>query len=221
MKKTLAVCVSLAVLGGCTTTNPYTNESQISRTAAGTGIGAGVGALGGLLVGEIAGVDRGRAALLGAGVGALTGGGIGVYMDRQEADLRAQLQGTGVSVTRQGDRIILNMPSNITFATDQDQVRSEFYPTLTSVAIVLNKYNQTIVDVMGHTDNVGAEGYNFALSQRRAASVGQFLQTQGVTGNRLNIQGFGMSRPVASNATEQGRAQNRRVEIAISPLQAG
>ena len=142
-------------------------------------------------------------------------------MDRQEADLRAQLQGTGVSVTRQGDRIILNMPSNITFATDQDQVRSEFYPTLTSVAIVLNKYNQTIVDVMGHTDNVGAEGYNFALSQRRAASVGQFLQTQGVTGNRLNIQGFGMSRPIASNATEQGRAQNRRVEIAISPLQGG
>ena len=126
-----------------------------------------------------------------------------------------------MSVTRQGDRIILNMPSNITFATDQDQVRSEFYPTLTSVAIVLNKYNQTIVDVMGHTDNVGAEGYNFALSQRRAASVGQFLQTQGVTGNRLNIQGFGMSRPVASNATEQGRAQNRRVEIAISPRQGG
>ncbi len=142
-------------------------------------------------------------------------------MDRQEADLRAQLQGTGVSVTRQGDRIILNMPSNITFDTNQDQVRSEFYPTLQSVAIVLNKYDQSIVDVAGNTDNVGGEGYNFALSQRRAQSVSQFLASQGVNPRRLNTQGYGMSRPIASNATEAGRAQNRRVEISISPLQAG
>jgi outer membrane protein OmpA-like peptidoglycan-associated protein len=220
MKKTIVAAVSLALLSGCTT-NPYTGEQQLSRTVGGAGIGAGVGALGGALIGEIAGVDRSNAALLGAGIGTLAGGSIGVYMDRQEADLRAQLQGTGVSVTRQGDRIILNMPSNITFATDQDQVRSEFYSTLTSVAIVLNKYDQSIVDVGGHTDNVGSEGYNYALSQRRAASVASYLQSQGVNGRRLNVQGYGLTRPVTSNATEQGRAQNRRVEIAISPLQAG
>jgi outer membrane protein OmpA-like peptidoglycan-associated protein len=220
MKKIIVAVASLAILAGCTT-NPYTGEQQVSRAAAGTGIGAGAGALGGLLVGELAGVDRGRAALIGAGIGAIGGGGIGVYMDRQEADLRAQLQGTGVSVTRVGDRIILNMPSNITFATDQDQVRSEFYPTLTSVAIVLNKYDQSIVDVVGHTDNVGSAQYNFGLSQRRASSVAGFLQNQGVNGRRLNVQGQGLSQPVASNATEQGRAQNRRVEISISPLQAG
>ncbi|WP_185984303.1 OmpA family protein [Aureimonas mangrovi] len=220
MKKIIVATASLAILAGCTT-NPYTGEQQISRTAAGAGIGAGAGALGGLLVGELAGLDRSDSALIGAGIGTIAGGGIGVYMDRQEADLRRQLQGTGVSVTRVGDRIILNMPSNITFATDQDQVRSEFYPTLTSVAIVLNRYDQSIVDVVGHTDNVGSAQYNFGLSQRRASSVAGFLQNQGVNGRRLNVQGQGLSQPIASNATEQGRAQNRRVEISISPLQAG
>ena len=221
MRKLVLTSAAAALsLAGCTT-NPYTGEQQLSRTVGGAGIGAGVGALGGALIGEIAGVDRSNAALLGAGIGTLAGGSIGVYMDRQEADLRAQLQGTGVSVTRVGDRIVLNMPSNITFATDQDQVRSEFYPTLTSVAIVLNKYDQSIVDVAGHTDDVGSEGYNFALSQRRASSVANFLQTQAVSGRRLNVQGFGLTQPVASNATEQGRSQNRRVEISISPLSAG
>ncbi|WP_279482831.1 OmpA family protein [Aureimonas sp. SK2] len=221
MKKLVLVAVASAgLLAGCTT-DPYTGEQKISNTAGGLGIGAGAGALGGYLVGRATGSDPGRAALIGAGIGAIGGGGIGVYMDRQEADLRAQLQGTGVSVTRQGDRIILNMPSNITFTTDQDQVRSEFYPTLQSVAIVLNKYDQSIVDVAGNTDNVGGEGYNFALSQRRAQSVSQFLASQGVNPRRLNTQGYGMSRPIASNATEAGRAQNRRVEISISPLQAG
>lgn len=220
MNKTILALSAAAVLAGCTT-NPYTGEQQISRTVGGAGIGAGVGALGGALIGQVAGLDRSDAALLGAGVGALAGGSIGVYMDRQEADLRAQLQGTGVSVTRVGDRIVLNMPSNITFATDQDQVRSAFYPTLTSVAIVLNKYDQSIVDVTGHTDNVGAQNYNFGLSERRAGSVADYLQSQGVNGRRLNVQGVGMNQPVASNGSEEGRAQNRRVEISISPLQGG
>ncbi len=219
MKKIVAAAASLAILAGCTT-NPYTGEQQISRTAGGAGIGAGVGALGGLIVGEIAGVDRGNAALLGAGIGTLAGGSIGVYMDRQEADLRAQLQGTGVSVTRVGDRIILNMPSAITFATDQDQVRSDFYPTLNSVAIVLNRYERSLVEVAGHTDNVGSAQYNLGLSQRRASSVASYLQSQGVSGQRLAVQGFGLTQPVASNASEQGRAQNRRVEIQIMALES-
>ena len=135
--------------------------------------------------------------------------------------LRDQLRGTGVSVTRVGDRIILNMPSNITFPTDQSSILPAFYPTLNSVALVLKEYDKSIVNVYGHTDSQGSDGYNFTLSQQRASSVSQLLASQGVDPRRLNTQGFGESQPVASNDTESGRAQNRRVEIAISPLTAG
>jgi outer membrane protein OmpA-like peptidoglycan-associated protein len=141
-------------------------------------------------------------------------------MDRQESELRAQLQGTGVSVTRNGDQIILNMPSSITFDTDQDQVKSQFYPTLNSVAIVLRKFNQTLVDVLGHTDSTGSASHNQDLSQRRAGSVASYLGSQGIDPRRFAIIGYGASQPVATNATPDGRAQNRRVEIQISPLRA-
>jgi outer membrane protein OmpA-like peptidoglycan-associated protein len=159
-----------------------------------------------------------NAVLIGAGLGALGGGAIGNYMDRQESELRSQLQGTGVSVTRNGDRIILNMPSSITFNTDQDVVMPQFYPTLTSVAIVLRKFDKTLVDIKGHTDSTGSASHNQNLSQRRAASVGNYLSGQGIDGRRFAIMGFGATQPVASNATPDGRAQNRRVEIEISPL---
>jgi outer membrane protein OmpA-like peptidoglycan-associated protein len=157
-------------------------------------------------------------AVIGAGIGALAGGTIGNFMDRQESELRAQLQGTGVSVTRQGDLIILNMPSNITFGTDQDAVRGEFYPTLNSVSLVLKKYNQTLIDVYGHTDSTGDDNYNLGLSQRRATSVANYLASQGVDGRRFYITGYGESQPVADNGSEQGRALNRRVEIRLSPI---
>ena len=137
---------------------------------------------------------------------------------RGVAELRAQLQGTGISVTRNGNQIILNMPSNITFATDQDQVMSAFYPTLNSVALVLKKFNQTIVDVYGHTDSTGNDQYNYELSERRAMSVANYLYSQGIDGRRFAVQGFGETRPIASNATPDGRAANRRVEIQLSPL---
>jgi outer membrane protein OmpA-like peptidoglycan-associated protein len=150
-----------------------------------------------------------------------TAGGIGSYMDNQEAELRAQLQGTGVSVTRVGDRIILNMPSNITFATDQDQVIPPFYRTLDSVAIVLNKFNKTLIDVNGHTDSTGSLQHNQALSERRAASVANYLGSRSVDQRRMSTMGFGPSQPVASNATSDGRAQNRRVEVAIAPITQG
>jgi outer membrane protein OmpA-like peptidoglycan-associated protein len=139
-------------------------------------------------------------------------------MDRNEAELRQQLQGTGVSVTRSGDQIILNMPSDITFATDQDSVKAAFYPVLNSVALVLKKYKQTTVDVFGHTDSTGSDQHNFDLSQRRALSVANYLAGQGVDQRRFAVTGFGKTRPVASNATAEGRAQNRRVEIQLSPL---
>ena len=215
MKKQFALAALAALyLAGCTTTDPYTGQQKISNTAGGAAIGALAGAGAGLLAG---GDDR-RNALIGAGVGALVGGGVGVFMDKQEAELRAQLQGTGVSVTRSGDQIILNMPSNITFATDQDQVNAGFYPTLNSVALVLNKYKQSLVDIYGHTDSTGDNNYNLDLSQRRAQSVAGYLTTQGVDGRRFYVQGAGETRPVASNNNEAGRSQNRRVEIQISPL---
>jgi len=205
-----------ALLAACTT-DPYTGEQKISNAAGGAAIGAGLGALAGTLAG---GDDR-RNALLGAGIGAIAGAGVGAYMDNQEAELRAQLQGTGVSVTRSGDQIILNMPSNITFNTDQDAVKSAFYPTLNAVSLVLNKFNRTIVDVYGFTDSTGSDQYNQQLSQRRALSVATYLSNQGVDQRRFAVTGFGEARPVASNSTADGRAQNRRVEIQLSPLTQG
>lgn len=214
MRLAIVTAVSGALLVGACTTDPYTGQQKISNTAGGAALGAGIGALGGMLAG---GNDR-RNALIGAGIGALAGGAVGVYMDRQEAELRAQLQGSGVSVTRQGDRIVLNMPSNITFATDQDAVVPGFYPTLNAVALVLKKYNQTIVDVNGHTDSVGSDSYNYGLSQRRAGSVASYLGAQGVDQRRFAINGYGKTQPIASNDTEAGRAQNRRVEIYLTPI---
>ena len=214
MKKFAVSCLAATFLAGCTTVDPYTGQQKISNTAG----GAAIGALAGAGLGMLAGGNDRRNALIGAGIGALSGGAIGNYMDRQEAELRAQLQGTGVSVTRNGDRIILNMPSNITFNTDQDDVKPQFFPTLNSVAVVLRKFNQTIVDVAGHTDSTGSLQHNQLLSERRALSVSNYLTQQGIDNRRFDVRGFGPSQPIATNATEAGRAQNRRVEIQIAPL---
>jgi outer membrane protein OmpA-like peptidoglycan-associated protein len=220
IKKIAIVALCATYLSACTTTDPYTGQQKVSNTAGGAAIGAAVGALGGLAVGGSA-TGRRDAALIGAGIGALAGGAIGNYMDQQEAELRAQLQGTGISVTRVGDRIILNMPSNITFATDQDAVMPQFYPTLNSVAIVLRKFDKTLIDINGHTDSTGSQAHNQALSERRAMSVAGYLGGQGIDPRRVSSLGFGPNQPIASNATPDGRAQNRRVEIQISPLKQG
>ncbi len=220
LKKLAIVGVAAVYLSGCTTTDPYTGEQKVSNTAGGAMIGAGLGALGGLAVGGSP-VGRRNAALIGAGIGALAGGAIGNYMDSQEAELRAQLQGTGISVTRAGDRIILNMPSNITFATDQDAISPAFFPTLNSVAVVLRKFNRTLIDVNGHTDSTGSLAHNQDLSQRRAYSVANYLGDQGIDQRRVSAMGFGPSQPIASNTSAAGRAQNRRVEITIAPITQG
>jgi outer membrane protein OmpA-like peptidoglycan-associated protein len=214
MKKFIIVAAAAAFLSACTS-DPYTGQQRVSNTAGGAAIGALAGAGVGLLTG---GYSNRTNALIGAGVGALAGGAIGSYMDQQEAELRGYLQGTGVSVTRQGDNIILNMPSNITFATDQDQVTGAFYQTLNAVSLVLNKYNRTLVDINGHTDSTGSLQHNQGLSQRRAQSVANYLASQNVDARRFAVQGFGPSQPVASNATPDGRAQNRRVEIHLVPI---
>lgn len=220
IKKISILACAAIYLTACTTTDPYTGQQKTSNLAGGAVLGAALGAVGGAVIGG-GGRDSRNGALIGAGIGALAGGAIGNYMDNQEAELRAQLQGTGISVTRMGDRIILNMPSNITFATDQDQVMPQFYPTLNSVAIVLRKFDKTLIDVNGHTDSTGSVAHNEALSERRAMSVASYLNSQGVDPRRVSALGFGPSQPVASNATAEGRAQNRRVEIQIAPIKAG
>jgi outer membrane protein OmpA-like peptidoglycan-associated protein len=206
-------------LSACTTVNPYTQEKQVSKVAIGTGIGAASGAVIGALTSS--GKNRRRNAVIGAGIGAIAGGGAGYYMDVQEAKLRQQLQNTGVSVTRQGDNIILNMPGNVTFATDSPNINASFYEVLKNVALVLKEYPKTYVDVVGHTDSTGAAGYNQRLSEKRASSVAGYLSSQGVLADRLLVAGRGASEPIASNDTPEGRAQNRRVSIEIEPVTQG
>ena len=199
--RVMAVAAAGAALlaAGCTTVNPYTGEQQTSKVAKGAGIGAAVG----------------------AGAGGLAGGGVGYYMDVQEAKLRQQLQGTGVSVTRVGDNITLNMPGNITFATASADLNPQFFDVLRSVTLILKEYDKTLIEVAGHTDDRGEAAYNQGLSERRAASVGQYLRTQGVNEQRIITVGAGETRPIASNASAEGQRQNRRVELTLAPLTAG
>ncbi len=214
-KRTLCFILSTGLLiSGCST-DPYTGERKASNTAVGATVGAITGAIGGALIG---GSNSRKSALIGAGIGALAGGGVGFYMDRQEAKLREQLRNSGVQVVRNGDNIILNMPGNITFATDSSEVNSNFSDVLNSVALVLKEYDKTYVDVLGHTDSTGAAVYNQALSERRARSVANILSAEGVIPERLIVRGMGEDYPIADNSTEAGRSLNRRVEIALSPV---
>ncbi len=215
--RNLSTCIVLACLMAACTTNPYTGERQASNTGKGAAIGAAVGAVAGVISGDDAD-ERRKRALIGAGVGALAGAGVGAYMDRQEAKLRDELAGTGVSVTRIGDDIVLNMPGNVTFPVNQSAIDAGFYPVLNSVVKVVNEFDKTLVDVAGHTDSTGSVSYNMSLSQQRALSVSQYLQNQGVYAARLQAEGYGPHYPIADNGTPVGRAENRRVEIALKPL---
>lgn len=213
-KRLLAMILVLTLGATACTTNPYTGEKEASKT----GIGAGIGAASGAILGAIAGGGKRKNVLLGAGIGALAGGGVGYYMDKQDDELRAQLQNTGVSVTRNGDNIILNMPGNITFASGSSDINADFFAVLNSVALVVNKYEKTYIDIVGHTDNVGSAEMNQRLSQARANSVARYLESQKVLPARIVTSGMGMNNPVASNSTPEGRAQNRRVEIVLTPI---
>ncbi len=206
--------LSLALVAACSL-NPYTGQKQMSNTGKGALIGAGAGAALGLLVGSS---DRAKGALIGAGVGALAGAGIGYYMDRQAADLRKQLVGTGVQVTRQGNNITLVMPGNVTFAYNSANLKPQFYDVLNSVAKVVNHYEKTVLLCAGYTDSTGSAAHNLQLSKQRAQAVATYLISQGVMPGRLVTQGFGETHPIASNATDQGRAWNRRVELTLEPL---
>jgi outer membrane protein OmpA-like peptidoglycan-associated protein len=219
IKVLLVALAAATVVSGCYTNDAYTGERKVSNTAKGAGIGAAIGAVAGILTGPDGRAHR-KNALIAAGVGALAGGAAGQYMDRQQAKLRSQLAGTGVSVTRNGDVITLNMPGSITFKTDSADLNGNFYQVLNSVALVLKEYDKTILEVAGHTDNTGSADYNQQLSERRAGSVAQYLESHGVNTQRVMTVGAGETHPVASNDTAEGRQANRRVELNLEPITA-
>ncbi len=220
--KQLFVTLSLAcviALSGCTTFDPYTGEEKTTNTAKGAGIGAGAA----LVVSYLANKDkstkeRNQRLLRDAGIGAIVGGGVGYYMDTQEAKLRKQLRSTGVSVQRDGDNINLIMPGNITFPSAGSSLKTDFYDVLDSVALVLEEFDKTIIVVAGYTDSIGSTSYNQMLSESRAQSVATYLQNKKIKAVRFDVVGFGESNPIADNNTEEGRALNRRVELTLLPI---
>lgn len=221
MKKiiTALTVASITTLAGCTTYDAYTGEEKTTNTAKGAGIGAGAA----LVVSYIANKDkssaeRNRRMLRDAGIGAIVGGGVGYYMDAQEAKLRKQLRSTGVSVVRDGDNINLVMPGNVTFPTDSDNLKTDFHDVLDSVALVLEEYEKTIIVVAGYTDSQGSDAYNQQLSEKRANSVASYLKGKKITEARFDVVGFGEKNPIADNATAEGRALNRRVELTLLPI---
>ena len=217
MNKVLTLAAASVLLAACTTTDPYTGEERTSRATQGAIIGALGGAIVGALTNTSSGDQAAKNALIGAGIGALAGGAIGNYQDQQEAELRRELEGTGVRIYRDGDYIELIMPSNITFDTGSYRVREDFRRTLRSVAIVLNRYNRTIVYVDGHTDTVGSHEFNQDLSERRAEAVAHDLITRNVLPGRLIVRGFGETEPLVYTRDGVNEPQNRRVEIQIVP----
>ncbi|MDO2948976.1 OmpA family lipoprotein [Aeromonas simiae] len=215
--KTLVPALALTIaVSGCTT-NPYTGEQQTSKAVWGSMAGAATGAAVGALSSSKG--DRKKGILTGVAAGAALGGGIGYYMDVQEAKLREKLQGTGVSVTRNGDQVILNMPNSITFDSSSAQLKPAGANTLSGVATVVAEFDKTRLNVIGHTDSTGTRELNMKLSKQRADAVANQLIASGVAGSRIVTAGVGPDQPVASNSTEAGKAQNRRVTITLTPLQ--
>ena len=212
MRNLSILFLSLLLLQACTTNDPYTGEKKVRKSVK-------YGAAGAIVCGLIGATRNSESARNAAAGCAAIGAGVGAYIDHQEAELRRELQGTGVQVVREGDQIQLIMPSNITFNTAEYGIKSSFYPSLNSVAKVLYKYKDTNLDVIGHTDSVGKDDYNRDLSYKRAYSVSDYLSAQGVAGNRLSPLGLGESQPIADNNTEYGRSQNRRVELYITAIQ--
>jgi outer membrane protein OmpA-like peptidoglycan-associated protein len=213
-----AILAALSITG-CTTYDAYTGEEKTSATAKGAGIGAGAAAV----ISYIANKDkdpreRNKRILRDAGIGAIVGGGVGYYMDSQEAELRKQLRSTGVRVEREGDNINLIMPGNITFPTNQSALKADFYAVLDSVALVLEEYEKTVIVVAGFTDSTGSDSYNQKLSEDRANSVATYLKGKNILPARFEVVGFGEQSPVADNSTAEGRALNRRVELTLLPI---
>ena len=212
-KKVMSSFLLALMITGCTS-SPFLDESgSVNSKTKGTAGGAAAGAL----IGQLIGKDT-KGTLIGAGVGALAGLGWGAYRDRQEQELRERLKNTEVQVSQNGDNLNLNLPGGVTFSTDSSNIVSSFYGPLNSIATVLVQYPETRIIVNGYTDNVGSASYNVSLSERRAASVRNYLIQQGVSARRISYVGYGMENPRATNSTAAGRAENRRVELEILPM---
>lgn len=215
MLRTSIIAVSVAgILAGCAQNG---NGPAVGQN---TGAGAILGAVGGAIIGGLIGGDR-KGALIGAGIGAVAGGGVGVYLDNQQAELEKNLEGTGATVTNTGEELLVNLPSSITFPVDRAEIQPQFQDSLARVASTLVEYESSVIDVIGHTDSTGSDQYNQDLSQRRADSVANFLINRGVIRERVVAFGQGETQPIATNETAEGRAQNRRVELRIVPLTEG
>ncbi len=212
LRKVIIVAVSGSMLVGC---------AENVRNNPNTAGGAIIGALGGAAIGTLFGGDDRSNALIGAGIGLLAGAAVGQYMDRQERDLRDDLAGTGAEVNRDGDSLLVSFPANVTFGVDSSAIRPGFYRTLDDVSGTLNRYPQSYLDVVGHTDSTGSEAYNQSLSERRAGSVSNYFRSRGVEPARIASYGMGETQPIASNADSYGRQQNRRVELRITPATRG
>ena len=220
-RRLIVAASAVALLAGCATPNPYDNQGQassgtgLSKTATYGGLGALAGAVAGAAIDHN---NRGKGALIGAAVAGLGAAGYGYYADKQEAALRASMANTGVEVQRQGDNITLVMPGNITFATNSANIAPSFYQPLNNLANSLKQFNQNTIQIVGYTDSTGSRQLNMDLSQRRAQSVATYLTSQGVSGQYLSVKGMGPADPIASNATADGRAQNRRVQVTLAPI---
>jgi outer membrane protein OmpA-like peptidoglycan-associated protein len=217
MKRTFAFMTAALALGACAT-DPVTGESIWGNTGRGAAIGAIVGGIGGVF----AGGNDGRNVAVGAAVGALTGAAVGRYMDGQEEDMRRKVAASGIGLQRQGDNIVLVMPSDVTFSKGSSQLDPAFMPVLDKVAESLNLYPKTTIDIVGHASTEGEAQANLNLSYARAQAVGTYLQGKGVLAQRMATGGLGETQPIVfPDDTEAKRAQNRRVVITLRPVVQG
>ncbi len=206
-KSVAAGLLTVSILAGCA--NP---DGTANRPAS----GAVIGGLTGAAAGQIIGGDT-RATVIGGVVGAALGGAIGARMAAQERELRQSLAGTGAAITNTGSDLRVVLPESVTFRTGSSVVDPGFRPALRTVADSLRRHPASTVRVVGHTDNVGSAALNNQLSQDRALAVARVLIENGISGNRIAVAGRGFYEPIASNASAAGRAENRRVEIVITP----
>ena len=215
--KTLLLAGSVSALGlaACTPVDQYSADPN-TRTKQGALTGAAIGAGLGVLTGD-GGKDKLDRAVVGGALGALAGGVVGANLDKQAAELQSQLSDSRIRVINEGNQLRVVVPNGLLFATDSDVVQGSIQNDLYALAGNVNRYPNSRVEVIGHTDNTGSAAYNEDLSRRRAAAVGSILINAGVSGGRIATYGRGEDAPVASNLTAEGRAQNRRVEILIIP----
>ena len=211
MKKIILISSLLLALGACQSTDAYTGEEKVNKSTK----GAGIGVVAGALIGQLAGGDT-KSTLIGAAAGGAIGAGTGFYFDKQEAALRDELASTGVGIKRVGEnQLQIVMPGNLTFKTNSSAVSPNSYEVLNSISKVLKEYDETSISIEGYTDSTGSDNINLSLSKERADGVYYYLNGRGIPKTRMSSVGYGKKNPIADNSTEQGREQNRRVEIKI------